>query len=518
MVSEGKSKQPGGSHPAFDDAMRSQIRISDRPLRAQPRASHFIDGAYVEDPAGKPIECIYPATGEAVARLHSATPAIVERAVSSAARAQAQWERTLPAERGRILRRAADIMRERNHDLSVLETLDTGKPYQETIVADALSGAEAFEFYGGLASTIAGECIPHGESFIYTNRVALGVCLGIGAWNYPTQIACYKGAAALACGNAVVFKPSEVTPLCALKVAEILHEAGLPDGLYNVVQGYGDVGAALVSHPDIEKVSLTGSVPTGARVMAAAGSDIKHVTMELGGKSPLIVFEDADLDNAVSGAILGNFYSAGQICSNGTRVFVHREIRAEFERRLVERVRNIRLGDPLDPETQMGPLISAGHMDKVLGYLRSGAAEGARILCGGRRATVPGFENGCFVEPTVFSDVTDSMRIAREEIFGPVLSILEFADESEVVRRANDTEFGLAAGVFTRDLKRAHRVIGRLQAGTCWINTYNLMPVEMPFGGVKRSGVGRENSRAALDHYSQIKSVYVEMGDVSASY
>ncbi|WP_052261879.1 betaine-aldehyde dehydrogenase [Leisingera sp. ANG-M1] len=491
---------------------------SDVKARAQPQASHYIDGAYVEDTDGRVIDCIYPATGEVIARLHSATPAVIERAVASARRAQGEWERTVPAERGRILRRAADIMRERNHDLSVLETLDTGKPYQETIVADALSGAEAFEFYGGLASSINGECIPLGESFVYTKRVALGVCLGIGAWNYPTQIACYKGAAALACGNAVVFKPSEVTPLCALQVAEILVEAGLPKGLYNVVQGYGDVGSALVAHPDIEKISLTGSVPTGARVMAAAGEDIKHVTMELGGKSPLIVFEDADIETAVSGAILGNFYSTGQICSNGTRVFVHRDMRAEFEARLIERVRAIRLGDPLDPETQMGPLISAAHMDKVLGYMQLGQQEGARLLYGGERAEVEGFEDGSFVQPTVFTGVSDDMRIAREEIFGPVMSILEFEDEDEVIRRANDTGFGLAASVFTRDLQRAHRVIDRIQAGTCWINTHNVMPVEMPFGGVKKSGVGRENSRAALDHYSQIKSVYVEMGGIDAPY
>ncbi|WP_424830661.1 betaine-aldehyde dehydrogenase [Ruegeria sp.] len=487
-------------------------------MQAQPQASHFVDGVYMEDPAGAPIECIYPATGERIALLHSATPEIIERAVHSAKRAQSEWEKTLPAERGRILRRAADIMRERNHELSVLETLDTGKPYQETSVADALSGAEAFEFYGGLASTNSGECIPYGDSFIYTKRVALGVCLGIGAWNYPTQIACYKGAAALACGNSVIFKPSEVTPLCALKVAEILVEAGLPKGLYNVVQGYGDVGAALVSHPDVEKVSLTGSVPTGSKVMAAAGAGIKHVTMELGGKSPLIIFDDADLDAAVSGAILGNFYSAGQICSNGTRVFVHRSIRPEFERKLVDRTRRIRMGDPLEPGTQMGSLISVGHMQKVLGHINVGQAEGARLLCGGDRAKVSGFEDGCFVEPTIFSDVTDDMSIARQEIFGPVLSILEFSDEDEVIRRANDTEFGLAAGVFTRDLTRAHRVIDRLQAGTCWINTYNAMPVEMPFGGFKQSGVGKENSRAALDHYSQIKSVYVEMGGVEAPY
>ena len=328
-------------------------------MRGQPKASHFIDGEYVDDAAGAVINSVYPATGEVIAQLNSATPAIIEQAIESAARAQPVWEKAVPAERGRILRRAAELMRDRNHDLSVLETLDTGKPYQETIVSDALSGAEAFEFYGGPASTLNGEYIALADNFVLPKRIALGVCVGIGAWNYPTQIACYKAAAALACGNSVVFKPSEITPLCALKVAEILIEAGLPKGLYNVVQGFGDVGAALVQHPKTEKVSLTGSVPTGSRVMAMAGAGLKHATMELGGKSPLIVFADANLNNAVSGAILGNFYSSGQICSNSTRVYVHRTIREEFEKKLLERVSAIRLGDPMDPNTQMGPLVSS---------------------------------------------------------------------------------------------------------------------------------------------------------------
>lgn len=487
-------------------------------MRGQPQASHFVDGEYVEDTAGAVIECVYPATGEIIAHLHSATPEIVEKSIASAAAAQAEWEQTLPSERGRILRRAAEIMRDRNHDLSVLETMDTGKPYQETIVADAISGAEAFEFYGGLASILNGEYIPLGENFVYTKRIALGVCVGIGAWNYPTQIACYKGAAALACGNAVVFKPSEVTPLCALKVAEILIEAGLPKGLYNVVQGYGDIGAALVQHPAIEKVSLTGSVPTGCKVMAAAGQGMKHATMELGGKSPLIVFDDANLENAVSGAILGNFYSSGQICSNGTRVFVHSSVRKEFENKLLKRVASIRLGDPTNPETQMGPLVSLAQMKKVLNYIALGRAEGATLLFGGEAADLPGLGSGFYVQPTIFTNVHDDMRIAKEEIFGPVMCILEFDDENDVIQRANNTEFGLAGAVFTNNIQRAHRVIDRIEAGTCWINTYNMMPVEMPFGGVKKSGVGRENSKAALDHYSQLKSVFVEMGDVEAPY
>ncbi|HAR82085.1 MAG TPA: betaine-aldehyde dehydrogenase, partial [Sulfitobacter pontiacus] len=327
-------------------------------MQTQPTASHFINGEYVEDTNGTPIEVIYPATGEVIATVYAATPEIVEKAITAARDAQAAWAAMTGTERGRILRRAADIMRERNHDLSILETYDTGKPYQETSVADATSGADALEYFGGLAASLTGEHIQLGEDWVYTRREPLGVCVGIGAWNYPTQIACWKGAPALACGNSIIFKPSETTPLCALKVAEILVEAGLPAGLYNVVQGMGEVGASLVTDPRVDKVSLTGSVPTGRKVYAAAAEGIKHVTMELGGKSPMIVFEDADIENAISGAILGNFYSSGQICSNGTRVFVHRDIKEAFLKRLAERLDTAVIGDPMDPDTSFGPMVS----------------------------------------------------------------------------------------------------------------------------------------------------------------
>ena len=487
-------------------------------MRAQPSGSHFINGDYAEDKTGRALEVVYPATGEVVASLHSATPDIIDRAVTAAVKAQKVWAATSPVERGRVLRRAADMIRERNRELSELETLDTGKPLQETLVADATSGADALEFFGGLAATLNGEMIDLGGDWAYTRREPLGVCVGIGAWNYPTQIACWKGAPALVCGNSMIFKPSEVTPLCALKIAEILVEAGLPIGAYNVVQGHGDVGAALVGRGEVEKVSLTGSVPTGAKVYAAAAEGLRHVTMELGGKSPLIVFDDADIDDAVGGAMLGNFYSSGQVCSNGTRVFVQNGIRERFLNRLVERTKAIKIGDPLDEETQMGPLVSATHRDKVLGYMARGIEEGASLLVGGGEAKLQGFEGGSYVEPTIFADVSDEMTIAREEIFGPVMCVLDFADEDEVIARANATELGLSAGVFTRDLARAHRVIARLEAGSCWINSYNLAPVEVPFGGSKRSGVGRENSRAAIEHYSQLKSVYVGMGPVESPY
>ena len=486
-------------------------------MRAQPVGSHFVDGKFV-DGDGPEFESIHPGDRSVIARLRAADAGIVEQAVESARRGQAEWRATPPAERGRVLRRAADLIRERNHELSVLESLDTGKPLQETLVADAASGADCLEYFGGLIAADAGQHIDLGSSFAYTRREPLGICVGIGAWNYPIQIACWKAAPALAAGNAMIFKPSEITPLSALALAEILTSAGLPAGAFNVVQGAGDVGAALVAHPGVAKVSVTGSVATGERVAGLAAEGLKHVTLELGGKSPLLVFDDADLDNAVSGAMLGNFYSTGQVCSNGTRVFVQGAVHDEFVRRLVERTERIRLGDPLDEKTQMGPLVSEQQYRRVLDYVGVGSAEGARCVTGGRPATVEGLPDGLFVEPTVFVDVTDGMRVASEEIFGPVMCVLAFDDEREVIERANATQFGLAAGVFTRDIQRAHRVIAELEAGTCWINTYNLTPIAMPFGGYKRSGIGRENGHAALDHYSQWKSVYVEMGDVDSPY
>ena len=480
----------------------------------EPTASHFIDGQYVEDTAGDPIPVIYPATGAVIATVYSATPAIIEQALAAAKRAQVEWAAWTATDRGRVLRRAADIMRDRNHELSVLETYDTGKPYQETSVADATSGADALEYFGGLAAAITGEHIQLADDFVYTRREPLGVCVGIGAWNYPTQIAAWKGAPALACGNAMVFKPSETTPLSALKVAEILHEAGAPAGVYNVVQGYGAVGASLITDDRVAKVSLTGSVPTGRKVYAAAAEGIRHVTMELGGKSPLVIFDDADLENAVSGAILGNFYSSGQVCSNGTRVFVQKGIKEAFLNRMAERLKGVKMGDPQDPDVNFGPMVSENQRNIVMGYIEKGVAEGARLITGGNLVDGDGF----YIEPTVFADVTDDMTIAREEIFGPVLSVLDFDTEEEVLARANDTEFGLAAGVFTADLTRAHRMVAGFEAGTCYINTYNLAPVEAPFGGSKLSGVGRENSKAAIEHYSHVKGVYVAMGDVEAPF
>jgi betaine-aldehyde dehydrogenase len=462
---------------------------------------------------------INPATGEVLGYVSVAGPNEVNDAVRSAQRGQAQWAAMTGADRARVLRRAAQLLRSRNQELAELESRDTGKPIQETLVVDVISGADCFEYFASLAQSLSGEHIDLGpQAFGYTRREPLGVVAGIGAWNYPLQIACWKAAPALACGNAMIFKPAELTPFSAVKLEEILIEAGLPQGVFQVVQGLAETGRLLTRHPDIRKVSLTGEVGTGKAVMGDAAQTLKNVTLELGGKSPLIIFDDAKLDNAVSGALLGNFYSSGQVCSNATRVFVHASIKAAFLERLVRRVSAMRIGDPIDPATQVGPLVSEQHMHKVLGYIARGRAEGARVLTGGYRVSSGALGKGYFVAPTVFDDCRDDMTIVREEIFGPVMSVLAFSDEREVIGRANATEFGLAAGVFTNDLTRGHRVIAQLQAGTCWINHYNVTPIELPFGGVKMSGLGRENGRAALEHYSQLKSVYVAMGDVDAPY
>jgi len=499
---------------AFVDG-RLQAAVAGPALAASERRVSVREDA----PGAATFASINPATGEVLARIRIDGAAEVNAAVARAQAAQVKWAATPGAERGRVLRRAAQLLRARNDELAELETRDTGKPIQETRVVDVVSGADCLEYFAALAASLSGEHLDLGpQAFGYTRREPLGVVAGIGAWNYPLQIACWKTAPALACGNAMIFKPAELTPLSAVKLAEVFSAAGLPEGVFQVVQGAADTGRLLTRHPQIRKVSLTGEVGTGKAVMADAASSLKYVTLELGGKSPLIVFDDAKLDNAVSGALLGNFYSAGEVCSNGTRVFVQRRIKGAFMERLQARTAALVIGDPMDPRTQVGALISEAHMQRVLGYIARGKAEGAQLIVGGERVTTGDLANGFFVAPAVFDACHDDMTIVREEIFGAVMAVLEFDDEEEVIERANATEFGLAAGVFTNDLTRAHRVIARLQAGTCWINHYNITPVELPFGGMKMSGLGRENGRAAIEHYSQLKSVYVAMGDVDSPY
>ncbi len=486
------------------------------------RQRAWIGGAPYPSADGRGFETLNPATNQPLCHVEIAGEPEVEAAVAAAEAGFAVWSAMGGTARGRVLKRAAEILRARTRELSVLETLDTGKPIAEAQSVDVASGADCLEYYGGLAATLHGEHVDLGaawnHSFFYTRREPLGVCTGIGAWNYPIQIACWKAAPALACGNAMVFKPAELTPLTATKLAEVFKEAGLPDGAFNVVHGFAETGRLLTRHPRIAKVSLTGEVGTGKKVMADAAGSLKQVTLELGGKSPLLVFADADLDNAVSAALMANFFTQGEICSNGTRVFVEESARDAFLDKLVARTQAMRIGDPMDPATHVGALISREHRDKVLGYIEAGRAEGARLLCGGEIPDDPALAEGNFVTPAIFDGCTDDMKIVHDEIFGPVLSVLTFGSEDEAIARANATPYGLAAGVFTRDLARAHRAVARLQAGTCWINNYNLTPIEMPFGGVKQSGIGRENGRAAIEHYSQLKSVYVEMGDVDCPY
>ena len=474
----------------------------------------YIGGEYVDATSGETFDTLDPATGETLARVQQASEADIDRAVRSARQGQREWAAMTAMQRSRILRRAVDLLRARNDELAAIETRDTGKPIAETRAVDIVTGADVIEYYAGLATAIEGEQIPLREtSFVYTRREPLGVCAGIGAWNYPIQIACWKSAPALAAGNAMIFKPSEVTPLTALKLAEIYTEAGVPAGVFNVVQGDGRVGAMLAEHAGIEKISFTGGVETGKKVMArAGGSTLKEVTMELGGKSPLIVFDDANLERAADIAMSANFFSSGQVCTNGTRVFVERGVIDRFEALVLERVKRIRIGAPDDPSTNFGPLVSAAQLQKVLGFIESGKREGARLVAGGARMTDGAFARGQYVEPTVFADCRDDMRIVREEIFGPVMSMLAFDDEDEVIARANDTDYGLAAGVVTENLSRAHRVIHRLEAGICWINTWGESPAEMPVGGYKQSGIGRENGIVALHAYTRIKSVQVELG------
>ena len=474
---------------------------------------NYIHGRFMDNSSGETFPVMNPATGEEIYRVEVADDTVLEAAVESARKGFQTWSAMDAVQRGRILLKAVALLRERNDALAKFEVLDTGKPIQEAAQVDVVTGADVIEFFAGLAPAIEGNQQDLGGDFYYTRREPLGVCAGIGAWNYPLQIACWKSGPALACGNSMIFKPSEETPRGAVELAKIFTEAGVPNGVFNVVQGAAPVGQWLTGHPGIEKVSFTGEVGTGKKVMASAAATLKDVTMELGGKSPLIIFEDADLDQAVSAAMLGNFYTQGEICTNGTRVFVHEDIKSQFIDRLLTRIRdNIKMGNPMDPATNFGALISADHKAKVVSYIESAQKQGARQLCGKTLPALP-VENqkGYFVPATVFTDCTDDMTLVKEEVFGPVMAVLGFSEEDEVIRRANATPYGLAAGVFTRDIQRAHRVIHQIKAGICWVNAYGNSPAQMPVGGYKNSGIGRENGVETLRHYTQVKAIYMGM-------
>ena len=484
-----------------------------------PVYQNFIHGKFIANSSGETFAVKNPATDDVIYHVEVADEAVQQAAIASAKEGFATWSAMTPVERSRILLKAVALLRERNDELAKIEVLDTGKPWQEAECVDVVTGADVIEYFAGLAPTQVGQQQMVGDDFYYTRKEPLGICAGIGAWNYPLQIACCKSGPALEAGNGLLFKRSAETPLGAIKLAEILFEAGVPAGVFNVVQGAAEVGQWLTQHPDIEKVSFTGEVGTGKKVVASAAGSLKDVTMELGGKSPLLVFEDADVSQAVSAAMLGNFYTQGEVCTNCTRVYVHKSVYQAFIDELKTRTeQNIVAGDPLDPNVNLGALISKNHQDLVMSYINKGVEEGATVLTGGTTLSPESAPNGYFVAPTVFTDCTDEMTIVKEEIFGPVMSVLVFEDEADVIQRANNTHLGLAAGVFTRDIKRAHRVIHKLQAGICWINSYGNSPAEMPVGGYKQSGIGRENGIETLDHYTQTKSVYVGMTDIESPF
>ena len=489
-----------------------------RPDSTLPLQGLFINGKFSDATSDETFETVNPATNQKICEVQQASSADADSAVSAARAAQVKWAKIPARERAKILLRAAEILRAQNDELAELETLDTGKAIAETRAVDVITGAEVLEYYAGISPGICGRHIDHPpNAFSIVRREPLGVCAGIGAWNYPIQIALWKSAPALACGNTMVFKPAELTPLTALALARVYAEAGLPEGVFNVIQGDGRAGQLLSRHPGVDKISLTGEAETGKRVMSDAASSLKHITFELGGKSPLLIFADCDMESAVSASLTANFFSSGQVCSNGTRVFVERAVRDEFVKAVGERAASLRLGCPFDMETQVGPLVSRQHMEKVSGYMQAAMSSSASHITGGH-SPEGGLSAGNYLHPAVFADCEDDMSFVREEVFGPLMSVLIFDDEEEALRRANNTDFGLAAGVFCGDFSRAHRIAQQLQAGMVWINEYNITPPEAPFGGTKHSGIGRENGLDAVAHYTQTKTIYANLGKVEPVY
>ncbi|HET6231680.1 MAG TPA: aldehyde dehydrogenase family protein [Longimicrobiaceae bacterium] len=475
----------------------------------------YIGGEWADAASGKTFETINPSTGQALTTVAEAGAADVDAAVKAAREAfeNSSWTTMDARARGRVLYAIADGLEKRADELARLETMDNGKPVREARAIDIKESIDCFRYYAGWADKIDGDVIPvPGPYLNYTRREPLGVCGQIIPWNYPLQMAAWKVAPALACGNTVVLKPAEQTPLTALELARVAGEAGLPAGVLNVLTGYGETaGAALVAHPDVDKIAFTGSTEVGKIIQREAAGTLKRVSLELGGKSPNIVLADADIDAAVRGAAMAIFYNSGQACTAGSRLLVDEKIHDEFVEKLAKRTEGMKPGDPLDPKTRLGPLVSQEQLDRVLGYVEKGKAEGGELIMGGDRATV-GAGGGYFLNPAIFDRVTSDMTIAREEIFGPVLAVTTFADLDEAIAIGNKTEYGLAAAVWTRDVRKAHRAAHALRAGTVWINMYHALDTGSPFGGYKQSGYGRELGKYALDLYTQVKSVWVNLG------
>ncbi|MHC5542076.1 aldehyde dehydrogenase family protein [Singulisphaera rosea] len=475
----------------------------------------LIDGQWRDSLSGRTFETINPATEEHIADVAEGDAADIDLAVKAARKAfdSGPWRKMDARDRGRLMNKLADLIETNIDELAELETLDNGKPIGESRNADLPLVIDCLRYYAGWADKIHGQTIPiRGKYFCYTKREPIGVAGQIIPWNFPMLMVAWKWGPALAAGCTVVLKPAEQTPLSALRLGELALEAGYPAGVINIVNGFGETaGASLVAHPGVDKIAFTGEGRTAQIIMKSAADTIKRITFELGGKSPNIVFADADLEAALKGVFMGIFFCQGEICSAGSRLFVERSIYSEFVDRLAEKAKTRAVGDPLDPNTEQGPQVSQEQLDKILHYVKLGKSQGATLRAGGERVGDQGF----FVEPTIFDNVKDDMAIAREEIFGPVVSVLPFGQVDEVIRRANDTTYGLAAAIWTKDIDKAHLFAKKVKAGTVWVNCYHVVETNTPFGGFKMSGQGRENGEAALEHYTELKTVTIKLNDTS---
>ncbi len=477
----------------------------------------LIDGQWVDAESGKTFTSPNPATGETLAEVAEADKADVDKAVAAARRAfEGKWGKMSARDRGRLMYKLAQLIESRSKELAELETSDNGKPIREALYVDLPQVVENFEYFAGAATKIEGETIPvPGPFFNYTLREPLGVCGQIIPWNFPLLMSAWKLAPALAAGNTVVLKPAEQTPVTALELGKLFQEAGFPEGVVNIVPGYGQTaGAALAAHPDVDKIAFTGSTEVGKLIAKTAAENLTKVSLELGGKAPNVVFKDANIDQAVGGAMMGIFYNQGQLCTAGSRLFLEASIKDEFLEKFKERAERIKVGDPMDTGTHMGPQVSEDQLNRIKGYVDIARSEGATVLSGGVPPQLEGnFQHGYFFQPTIFSEVKNQMRVAQEEIFGPVVSVITFEDEADLIKQANETIYGLAAGIWTRDVTRAHRFAREVKAGVVWINTYNILNAASPFGGYKQSGYGREMGKHAIDLYTQVKSVWIDLSD-----
>jgi acyl-CoA reductase-like NAD-dependent aldehyde dehydrogenase len=475
----------------------------------------FIDGKWVDAESGKTFETPNPSTGATLAEVAEGDKADIDKAVAAAGKAfDGKWSKISARDRGRLIYKLSQLIEEHAQELAELETADNGKPIRESLYVDLPQVVENFEYFAGYATKIEGETIPvSGQMLNYTVREPLGVCGQIIPWNFPLLMAAWKLAPALAAGNTIVLKPAEQTPVTVLELGKLVQEAGFPDGVINIVPGYGETaGAALAAHPGIDKIAFTGSTEVGKLIARAAADNLTKVSLELGGKAPNIVFADADIEQAVNGAMMGIFFNQGQVCCAGSRLFLEESIKDEFLARFKEKSGNIKVGDPTDKNTQMGPQVSQEQLDRIKGYVDIARGEGATVFAGGEQPQLEeAFQKGYFFQPTIFCDVNNSMRVAQEEIFGPVSSVITFKDETDLIKQANDTIYGLSAGIWTRDIVRAHRFAKDVRAGVIWINTFNMFNAAVPFGGFKQSGYGREMGKHALELYTHIKSVWVDL-------